>query len=164
MQLNLIYSVLFSVYLFWHPFHVSVTDIEHDPEKKSIQISHRIFIDDLEKGLKQYHKLEKLDTYEPEDPEQLDSLMDVYLKQKVMFSINGSAMEFNYLGSELEGDARWCYYEIEGVAEVNEAEITNVVLMDTFEDQQNIVHFKSKGKLKSYKLDKDKTFINFKFD
>ena len=41
-------------------------------------------------------------------------------------------MEFNYLGSELEGDARWCYYEIEGVEEVNEAEVANVALMPLF--------------------------------
>lgn len=164
MQLKLIWSVLISAVLYWHPFHVSVTDIEHDAESKSVQVSHRIFLDDLETGLKKYHKIEKLDTYEPESQERLDSLMSVYLKKKVLFVINGKTMDFNYLGSELEGDARWCYYEIENVAEVNEAEVTNVALMDTFDDQQNIVHFKSKGKLKSYKLDKDTKFIKFKFD
>jgi len=37
-------------------------------------------------------------------------------------------------------------------------------LMDAFDDQQNIIHFKSKGPLKSYKLDKDTKFIKFKFD
>lgn len=164
MQLKLIWSVFFSAVLYWHPFHVSVTDIEHDAELKSIQVSHRIFLDDLEVGLKKYHKIDKLDTYEPERLERLDSLISLYLKKKVLFVINGKSMAFNYLGSELEGDARWCYYEIEGVAEVNEAEVTNMALMETFDDQQNIVHFKSKGKLKSYKLDKDTKFIKFKFD
>lgn len=164
MQLKLIWSVLLSAVLSWHPFHVSVTDIEHDPESKSIQVSHRIFLDDLETGLKKFHKVEKLDTYEPESPERLDSLMSAYLKRKVLFIINGKSMEFNYLGSELEGDARWCYYEIENVTEVNDAEVTNVALMDAFDDQQNIIHFKSKGKLKSYKLDKGTKFIKFKFD
>jgi len=164
MQLNLIYSVLFSAYLLWHPFHVSVTDIEHDPVSKTVQISHRIFLDDLEVGLKKYHKLEKLDTYEPENVQVLDSLIGNYLNKKVSFLINGAKKEFNFLGSELEGDARWCYYEIEGIPEVNEAEVTNMALMEAFDDQQNIVHFKSNGKLKSYKLDKDTKFINFKFD
>lgn len=163
MQLNLIYSVLFGAYLFWHPFHVSVTDIEHSDENNSVQVSQRIFLDDLEVGLKKYHKLEKLDTYEPESPVQLDSLIAVYLKNKVSFLINGSKKEFSFLGSELEGDARWCYYEIEDINEVNEVEVTNLTLMETFEDQQNIVHFKSKGKLKSYKLDRDTKFITFKF-
>ncbi len=164
MRLNLIYSVLFSAYLLWHPFHVSVTDIEHDAEGKSVQVSHRIFVDDLETGLKQYHKLERVDTYKPENPVLLDSLIGAYIENRVFFNINGSPKSFNYLGSELEGDARWCYYEVSGIDDVTEAEVTNVVLMDTFEDQQNIVHFKSKGKLKSYKLDKDKKSITFKFD
>lgn len=164
MQQKLIWSVLFSAVLYWHPFHVSVTDIEHDAEAKSVQVSHRIFLDDLELGLKKYHKLEKLDTYEPESPSKLDSLIGAYLKKKVLFLINGESKDFYYLGSELEGDARWCYYEIENVERVDEAQVTNVALMEVFDDQQNIVHFKSKGKLKSYKLDRDTKFIQFKFD
>lgn len=164
MRLNLVYSVLISVNLIWHPFHVSVTDIEHNPETKSVQVSHRIFLDDLETGLKKHFNLEKLDTYKPEDPQKLDSLLGEYLKSKVFFIVNGTQREFNYLGSEVESDARWCYYEIDSVDEVNEVEVTNVTLMEIFDDQQNIVHFKSKGKLKSYKLDKDDKFINFKFD
>ena len=72
---KLIWSVLISAVLYWHPFHVSVTDIEHDAESKSIQVSHRIFLDDLEIGLKKYHKIEKLDTYAPESQERLDSLI-----------------------------------------------------------------------------------------
>ena len=164
MRLNLFCTVLISVYLAWHPFHVSVTDIEHNPETKSVQISHRIFLDDLETGLKNHFRLERLDTYKPEDPGKLDSLLGEYLKSKVFFVINGEQRTFNYLGSELEGDARWCYYEIDSVDVVNQAEVTNITLMEVFDDQQNIVHFKSKGKLKSYKLDKDDKFVNFKFD
>lgn len=163
MQLNLIYSVLFGVYLFWHPFHVSVIDIEHNDENSSVQVSHRIFLDDLEVGLKKYHKVEKLDTYEPESPARLDSLIALYLKDKVSFLINGSKKKFSFIGSELEGDARWCYYEIKDIPEVNEVEVTNATLMEAFEDQQNIVHFKSKGILKSYKLDRDTQFITFKY-
>ncbi|OEK06946.1 DUF6702 family protein [Roseivirga misakiensis] len=164
MQLNLIYSVLFSAYLFWHPFHVSVTDIEHDVKSKSVQVSHRIFLDDLEVGLKKFHKIDRIDTYKPSDEQVLDSLIGNYIKTKVSFLINGSKKEITYLGSELEGDGRWCYYEILDVEKVDEVEVTNVALMEVFDDQQNIVHFKSKGKLKSYKLDKDTKFINFKFD
>lgn len=164
MPVKLIWSVLFSAYLFFHAFHVSVTDIEHDAESKAIQISHRIFLDDLETSLKKYHKLERVDTYKPQNLEKLDSLIAIYLKDKVLFEINGEAKPFRYLGSELEGDARWCYYEIENVEAVDEAIVTNTALMETFDDQQNIVHFKSKGKLKSYKLDKDTKFKAFTFN
>ena len=35
----------------WHKFYVSVTQIDYVPNKKRIEITHRIFIDDLEKAL-----------------------------------------------------------------------------------------------------------------
>ena len=163
MHLNLFFTVLIILSPSRHPFHVSVTDINHNPETQSVQISHRIFLDDLETGLKQHFALEKLDTYQPEDPQKLDSLLGEYLKSKVFFSINGTKRDFNYIGSEPEGNARWCYYEIDGVAEINEVTITNAILMEVFEDQQNIVYFRLKGKIKRHKLDKEEKSIHFSF-
>ena len=147
----------------FHPFHVSVMDIIHNPETQSLQISQRIFIDDLEQGLKKHHNLEYVDTYNPNDLDRLDSLIDEYLKKKVFIRLDGKTYDFEYLGSEVESDARWCYFEIKGVANINEAEVTNVLLMEIFDDQQNIVHFKAKEELKSYKLDKSEKFKTFNF-
>ena len=164
MRLILLCSVLFGVHLLDHPFHVSVTDMEHNARNNSIEISHRIFLDDLEMGLRKFHKLDRVDTYKPSNPDKLDSLIGAYLEQKVFFIINGQNFSFNYLGSEQEADARWCYYEIENVKSVKEIEITNVALMEIFDDQQNIIHFKTNGVTKSYKLDKDEKSKIFNFE
>ena len=137
--------------------------MEHNAETHSIEVSHRIFLDDLEVGLKKFHKLDRLDTYKPADPDELDKLIGEYLKKKVFVVVNGQDKTFNFLGSELEGDARWCYYEIEDVSSVKEIEVTNVALMDVFDDQQNIVHVKSNGVMRSYKLDKDTKSKTFNF-
>jgi len=161
--MKVLYTVLLSYFAVLHPFHVSVTDIVHNNEEQSLQISQRIFIDDLEEGLKKFHGIERVDTFNPDDPEKLDSLIGKYLTEKVFFRINGKDENFNFLGSEVEGDARWCYFEIVGVEIVKEAEVTNVVLMEMFEDQQNIIHFKANDELKSYKLDKDDKFKIFSF-
>ena len=163
MPFKLLYTVFLSLSAVFHPFHVSVTDIEHDAESQAVQVSQRIFIDDLEVGLKAFHNMERVDTFNPENPDELDSLIGAYLKEKVFFRLNDQDYDFNFLGSEVEGDARWCYYEIEGIASVSKAEITNVTLMEQFDDQQNIVHFKSNDILKSYKLDKDEKFYLFDF-
>ena len=55
----------------WHKFYVSVTQIDYVPNKKRIEITHRIFIDDLEKAL------EKRDNYEL-----LLTLVDYYIDAK----------------------------------------------------------------------------------
>lgn len=163
MRIKLLYTVFLSYFAVLHPFHVSVTDIVHNESSQSLEVSQRIFIDDLEEALLKFHKLDFLDTYAPQNPQQLDSLIDSYLKEKVFFRVDGTDYNFIFLGSEVEGDARWCYYEIAGVANVKEAEITNMALMEVFDDQQNIVHFKVNQKLKSYKLDKDERFTTFEF-
>ena len=164
MPMKLLYTVLIALFPAMHPFHVSVCDIKHDEKSKALQISQRIFIDDLETGLMAFHNLPKVDTYKPEDEARLDSLIEKYLQEKIFISVNGKPVDFNYLGSELESDARWAYLEVENVTSVSEAEITNLVLVEAFNDQENIVHFKANSKLKSYRLNKDKKVVTFKFD
>lgn len=164
MPAKLIYSVLILFFGLFHPFHVSVMDAEHNMENQSIQVSHRLFLDDLEDGLKDFHGLDYVDTVEPEDGNYLDSLISEYLKKKVFFVINGEDKGFKYFGSELEGDARWCYYEVVGVSDLKQVEITNVALMDVFDDQQNIIHLKANGKIQSYKLDKRTKVKTFNFN
>jgi hypothetical protein len=162
--MKLLYTVLISLFVADHPFHVSVCDIEHDAESQALQISQRMFMDDLESGLEAFHKLESVDAYKPEDPQLLDSLIGSYLKAKLFLRINGKDVRFNYLGSELEGDARWAYLEVPNIATVSEAEISNLILLESFDDQENIIHLKVGEKLKSYRLSKDEKVVTFKFD
>ncbi len=164
MPLKLLCTVFIALFVANHPFHVSVCDIEYDAESQALQISQRIFMDDLEEGLEAFHKLEMVDTYKPKDPDQLDSLIAVYLKAKLFIRVDGKDVDFNYLGSELEGDARWAYLEVSNIPSVKEAEISNLILTETFDDQENIVHFKVRGKLKSHRLSKDEKVVTFKFD
>lgn len=163
MLLKLTYAAAGLLSLFFHPFHVSVMDAEYRAESQNLQISHRLFLDDLEDALKDFHGLDYVDTVEPEDPEALDKLIKAYLEQKVFFVVNGEDKKFTYYGSELEGDARWCYYEIRDIDKLSDIEITNVALMDVFDDQQNIIHLKAKGEVQSYKLDKSNKVKRFTF-
>ena len=163
MPTKLMYLVFFLFSAVFHPFHVSVMDAEYNPQNQSLQVSHRLFLDDLEDALTDYHGIEYIDTVEPKDPQQLDSLIAEYLQNKVFFVVNGADKSFEYIGSEVEGDARWCYYQVNKVSALKEVEITNVALMDVFDDQQNIVHLKANGKIKSYKLDKGDKVKTFTF-
>ncbi len=156
-----IYTVILILGMSFHPFHVSVCDIEHNQETKTLEISARLFIDDLETGLKAFYKLESVDTYEPENPDELDSLIAGYLGKKLRISVDSKPVELEYLGSEVEGDARWCYIEVRGIEKVNSFEIENLILLESFEDQSNIVHVKANNKVKSYRLDIDKKKTTF---
>src|SRR3954470_7165735 len=90
------------VLLFLHPIHVSVTEIEYSDKNKSLQITTRIFIDDLELSIRKQTKLESLDLLEPGPGMTKDQLVKAYLKEHFKVSIDGKPATINYLASEIE--------------------------------------------------------------
>lgn len=145
-----------------HEFYVSVTKIEYIEAEKSVQIISRIFIDDFEKLLRErYDDTIVLDT--DDEPSQVDVYTERYLSQRINIKINGEEVKFEFLGKEYEDDIIFCYMEIPNIDKVKSFEITNKVLFDLFEEQQNIVRTKFYSKNKSFILipPNDKGVLNF---
>lgn len=142
------------IFLGWlaHPFHVSVCDIEVNSKNQSLEISQRIFLDDLELALRKHSGWEKLDVLNPADRKRFDKLMQEYVTGNLQVSVNGRPVVLNYLGHEMEADAMWCYIEVQGVQSVNEIAVENRILLDTYDDQVNLIHIKNGGKIRSMKL------------
>ena len=60
------------------------------------------------------------------------------LNFKVLLS--GKEISWNYLGHEIDDGAIRCYLEAEGIKELTDLKITHSSLLETFDDQQNMVH------------------------
>lgn len=154
--MQLIYTYLISLgwMVIFHPFHLSLTEIRQNPESKKLEIAQKIFWDDLEIGLKEFHKTE-IDFLNPKDPEKLKTQVSVYLLSVNEIRIDGKVINFKMLGYEVEEDAVWFYFESEPVSWKNNIEVRNAVLIESFSDQQNIIHVYQTGKnLKSLLLGK----------
>ena len=123
----------------WHKFYVSVTQIDYVPSKKRIEITHRIFIDDLEKALEKKYKKKVYLTSKKELPE-AETLIKDYLKENVKISINKKAQNLEFLAREVEGDVLIFYTKIAISKKINTFEIFNSLLTDIYKEQQNIVH------------------------
>ena len=150
-QLLLLFAVLFLSSFSAHKFYVSVTQIDYVPNKKRIEITHRIFIDDLEKGLtKKYNKKVNL-TSTKELPE-AEELIKSYLKEKIKISINKKPQNIEFLARELEGDVLILYTKIAISKKINTFEIYNSLLTEVYADQQNIVHTNINSNKKSILL------------
>lgn len=135
-----------------HPFHISVLDMEYDEDSKAIEISCRIFLDDLEETLRAYSDEAHLDIMDEASREKIHVELERYVLEKVKISVNGKAAEMNYLGEEIDGDVMWCYIEITKVKKLQSIEVENQLLLDSFDDQMNLVHMKAFGSTKSLKL------------
>ena len=105
-QLLLLFAVLFLSSFSAHKFYVSVTQIDYVSNKKRIEITHRIFIDDLEKALtKKYNKKVNL-TSTKELPE-AEELIKSYLKEKIKISINKKPQNIEFLAQGLRFDVAY---------------------------------------------------------
>ncbi len=146
-----------------HAFHVSVCEIAFDEKQKQLEITHRIFLDDLEIALTDWSK-EKVDVLNPHDPKKLDRMIGKYLVERTSYQLNGKPVSATYLGSEKEESVMYCYQVITNVKKVKSLKVTNKTLMETYEDQSNIVHVINGDRMKSLKLSKSETWGEVDFD
>lgn len=136
-----------------HPFHVSVSDIKYKEDKKVIQISMRIFLDDLELALQSYTGNEKLDITKEEDWDFIkESLKPYVLGRLKVWDAKDREYELSWVGAEKEEDVMWCYIEIEKVKKLERVKVWNSVLHEVWGDQENLVHFRAFDDVKSARL------------
>jgi len=145
-----------------HKFYVSVTKVEYVQDKESVQMISKLFIDDIEKLLRERYD-ESITLAEKDEPKEVSYYVDRYLQDKLKISINGEPAIVKFLGREYEDDIMVCYLEVENVSSIQTFEVENKVFFDVFEDQQNIIRTKINGKNKSFILIKEnsKGMLNF---
>ncbi len=151
------------LWLFWvHPFYVSVTTIEQSRSKTSLEISARIFFDDLEVALKDEFG-GKTDLVKTEYTEQNSRLIGQYFSRHFRIKVDGKAVPTEFLGFNIEGEAAWCFLEAKGVTSVQKIEIYNSLLYPSFKEQIHIFHLNINGKKKSSKINNPDALAGFEF-
>lgn len=135
-----------------HPIHVSVTEIEYDQKDEALEIMMRVFIDDLELTLRNSLARPDLDILNPGSGDTTDDLVGGYLRQHFRISLDNQPQRTRYLGHEREGEAFIFYVEVSKVKPWNTITIQNDIIMDTYDDQSNIVHVYVGEKVKSLRL------------
>ncbi len=156
-----LWSVLFFLL---HPVHVSVSEISYSEKDKALQITSRIFIDDLELSIRNKRKEPELDILDPKNGLTTDQLVSDYLKDHFKIKLDGKLQKMKLLGHEAEDAALVCYIEIENVKKVKTIEVFNDVITETHSDQSNLVHVTYKGPIRSVRLMRDKPVEIFMFD
>jgi len=152
----MISAVLFVVQSLLHPFHVSVSEVKYKEEEKAIQISVRIFLDDLEVAIQEYSGNKTMDITLKENWEFINENLSKYIPEKFKVYDEKGEFDVNYLGAEIEGEVMWAYMEIEKVKKLRTITIWNSLLHETFDDQENLIHFRAFDKVKSARLFKGK--------
>lgn len=128
-----------------HKFYVSVTQINFAQDKKAIQITSRIFIDDLNNTLEKKHK-KKFYIGSTKESEEEIQLMKNYFNENFSIKVNSKSKPTVYLDKEVEDDVIILYHVIRDVSKINSLEIKNTTLFDFLPEQQHIIHTQISGK------------------
>lgn len=142
--------VLFSAFSA-HKFYVGMFQLEFVPQKKEIQITTRLFIDDVNEALeKKYRKR----TFIAEDKESKEEqvFLQNYIAEKFKIKINNQPKSFVFLSKEVDNNVLICYFKIKDIPKVNSLEIENSIMTELFSEQQNIIQFNNNGKKSSLLL------------
>ena len=141
-----------------HKFYVSVTNATYSVKDDALQMTSRVFIDDLEEVLKERYDIEAhLATDQESDL--AHEYLEKYLRAKFVVEINGEPRTYAYIGKKYDDDVVVFYLEVSAFdfPTVKTIQIQNEMLTDMYDEQQNIIHFKIDGKKKSFVLMKENT-------
>ena len=147
----------------FHKYYISVTEVDYIKDKQSVQITSRIFIDDFEKVLRERYN-ENVVLAGKEETKDVNKYIETYLRSKFKVRINDNDMNLIFIGKEYDIDIIQCYIEIQNVKQINSIEISNEVLFDVFEDQQNMIKTKINSKQKSFLLNQNNKIAVLNFN
>ena len=145
-----------------HKYYISSTKIEYKKESKTIQITMRFFIDDLQESINSTYS-KNIELALPNEPEEIDSLIINYVSKKLEVTINSNKKAYSFLGKEYNNDEIYIYLEIENVEFIKAIEIKNSMLMEIFPEQQNIIKLYINNAKKTFLLTKQKDKDSLKF-
>jgi uncharacterized protein DUF6702 len=146
----------------FHPYYISVVEINHNATDKTLEISCKIFTNDFETTLEKNYKA-KVDLSNPKDRASTDRWINDYIKKHLSIKVDGKDVNLIYLGFEKDEEAVFSYFQADNVAGAKRVNISNSLLHDFSDQQINIIHCSVGGKRQSTKLDFPNTEASFQF-
>jgi hypothetical protein len=159
---NILVRWLITTAIFFHPFFVSVVQIDQNTNEKSLEVSVRIFAEDLEATLKKFGNA-KIDLQHPTDKAVVDKLITTYIQSKLQLKVDGKPVTMHYIGYEQRLESIWVYLEVDNVSSLKKLDVNCSLLYEFEQKQSNIIHVKAAGSDKSFKLDNPKASTSFEF-
>ncbi len=125
-----------------HKFYTSLARVEYNAAEKSVEVTLRIFADDLELALTRRAGSEvRLDRTKDADRLVLDYLRDTF----EIRNRDGEVKALKWVGMELRAGVAWLYVEAEMPEGLSGARLRDHVLFELFAEQVNTVSVRYPG-------------------
>jgi hypothetical protein len=155
-------SLLFLSFNPAHPYYVSVSEIKIDTEKGFVNVSCRMFTEDLQNAIYKLYQ-EKIDLMQ--NNESNKKLLAQYINERLKIVVGDKAVVLKFIGFEIEEEATWCYLENTSLLKGGKVQILNTLLYDFLPEQSNLIHcYYNNLDRKSYKLNNPDKLAVFEFN
>lgn len=144
----------------FHPVHVSVTNMDIDPESGNINISIKLFSDDLEALISNRYNVQ-INITAQEDPGGKIEVLNRYIAETFNCQINGEdtvLLEFSKL--KLNEEAIWLYYTYRYTGKIRKIDVGNRLMLEKFEDQTNLLILTYRDTQNGYRLNNKNTELS----
>lgn len=143
-----------------HPYYIGVSELRLLPAEKRIELSVRLFTDDLESALQRTYNTSS-DLLKGVKDSAVNQRLGAYLRKKLRVQLGETVVKLNFIGYEIEADASWCYLEASYTGTAAQLSFQNLSLFDVLPEQQHIVHLKAGDKSKSTRLSLEKPEVTW---
>jgi len=153
--------LLAGIFLSFHPFYLSVTELSYNPVEKKLQISCKLFTDDIENTIRKSSK-SYVDLLNPNNKSNSEKLLIDYIQKHLTIRSDDKPIPYRFLGYEKEEEAIWCYFESEEIQTPKKLDINNSLLYEYLPEQFNIVHVNVSGNRQSSKVNNPESKLSFR--
>lgn len=137
---------------FAHKFYISIADMEYDSTRNSINVSLTMTAHDFEKVLQRKFG-ENTQLENVTDSSEAGLYIQQYINVNYQLINDGEQLKMKYLGKEVNNrDELIIYFYFPNIINPTTIKIINKLLFSVSDQQQNIVHYKYLGRMKSVTL------------
>jgi len=145
----------------YHPVHVSVTNIDMEPGNGTMKLSVKVFADDFQDLILHKYSVQ-LRITEQENPGDKIHSVNNYIEEALKLEINGKeATGLQFQETRLNEEAIWLFYTYEHGEKIKKISIRNTLMLEKFDDQTNLLIVSYNDKQNGYRMDNKTTDLSF---
>lgn len=148
-----------------HPIHLTVTNIEYNIDSKKINISFRIFANDLEQILNSNNNT-ILNIGKKNELKRTNEYINEYILNHFSLKIDNyeiKSRKYTLKKRELKDLTLWLNYSVDFSQKITKIEIFNSLLTDLYKDQKNLLIFTYKNKQTPLQFNSKQQYKTIKF-
>jgi hypothetical protein len=161
-MIGMLFLFVATSYVPTHKYYVGLTEVNINTEKHTLDVSTKLFMDDLELSLARFAN-KRVDLSVSENNKEVEALLISYFEKNLKINVGGKLLKLKFVGFEVENDAVWCYQEVPHFKGKGTVSVYNTLLYDYFFEQANLINVSWNGTNKSIRLSNPDKLAEFVF-